>query len=159
MAGLSTSKSSLANIYDISPPVAGHVYDGKSDAVSPHSKDIDYQTDMSQLSVYWEGFYDPHSVIKCYRVYIGTCSGCYDIINEQVVGAHTCKYFNPAIASHIDFGYVNTLILKVKLRPKLNKKRILLSQIGLECINSLTLIFQMRPNATEEHTRECNRSS
>ncbi|CAC5375033.1 unnamed protein product [Mytilus coruscus] len=74
-AHLSTTKSSWAYIYDMSPPTAGHVYDGSNNTPESTTKDIDYQMDMTQLYVYWEGFHDPHSVIKHYSVHIGTCSG------------------------------------------------------------------------------------
>jgi hypothetical protein len=53
---------------------------------------MDYQTDMTQLSVYWEGFHDPHSAIKYYNVHIGKCPGCDDVVAQQYVGIHTGKY-------------------------------------------------------------------
>ncbi|CAC5401969.1 unnamed protein product [Mytilus coruscus] len=85
-AGLNTIASSWAYIFDMSPPVAGHVYDGIKDT-SP--SDIDYQTDMSSISVHWEGFHDPHTVIKIYFVHIGTCSGCNNVMEQQYIGAHS----------------------------------------------------------------------
>ena len=83
-----TTASSWAYVYDMSPPVAGHVYDGHPGTLPSHVKDIDYQTDMSSLSVYWEGFYDAHTVIKHYSVQVGTCSGCTDVMKQQYIGIH-----------------------------------------------------------------------
>ncbi|XP_076075248.1 uncharacterized protein LOC143046131 isoform X2 [Mytilus galloprovincialis] len=88
-AHLSTVKSSWAYIYDMSPPTAGHVYDGSSNTTESPTKDIDYQRDMTHLSVYWEGFHDPHSVIKYFNVHIGTCPGCNDVMPEHTVGINT----------------------------------------------------------------------
>ena len=85
---LMTTASSWAYVYDMSPPVAGHVYDGNPGTLPSHVKDIDYQTDMSSLSVYWEGFYDAHTVIKHYSVHVGTCSGCTDVMKQQYIGIH-----------------------------------------------------------------------
>ena len=89
---MSAAKSSWAYTHDISPPSNGHIYDVKLDTVSTHSKDIDYQTEMTQLSVSWEGFHDPHSVIKYYNVHIGKCPGCNDVIVQQYVGIHTGNF-------------------------------------------------------------------
>jgi hypothetical protein len=47
---------------------------------------------MTQLSVYWEGFHDPHSAIKYYNVHIGKCPGCDDVVTQQYVGIHTGNY-------------------------------------------------------------------
>ena len=88
---MSTTKSSWAYIHDISPPLAGHVYDGRLDTSISH-KDVDYQTSITELTIHWEGFHDPHSVIKHYNVHIGTCSGCDDVIEQQYVGTHSGKY-------------------------------------------------------------------
>lgn len=79
-------------MHERSPPYAGHVYDRALSTASGNSKDIDYQTDMTQLSVSWEGFHDPHSVIKYYNVHIGKCSGCDDVVTQQYVGIHTGNY-------------------------------------------------------------------
>ncbi|CAG2198380.1 unnamed protein product [Mytilus edulis] len=88
-AHLSVGKSTLAYIYDITPPSTGYVYDGRKDTSTTEKKDIDYQTDMTQLSFFWEGFNDPHSIIKYYSVHIGTCPGCNDVMTQQTVGIHT----------------------------------------------------------------------
>ncbi|XP_052095905.1 uncharacterized protein LOC127731087 [Mytilus californianus] len=85
-AGLMTIASSWAYIFDMSPPVAGHVYDGINDT-SP--SDIDYQTDMSSINVHWEGFHDPHTVIRNYFVHIGTCSGCNNVMEQLYIGTHS----------------------------------------------------------------------
>ena len=77
----------------------------KLDTVSTHSKDIDYQTEMTQLSVSWEGFHDPHSVIKYYNVHIGKCPGCNDVIVQQYVGIHTGNF------AYIERPYVRDTIL------------------------------------------------
>ncbi|CAC5375358.1 unnamed protein product [Mytilus coruscus] len=92
-AKLSTTRSSWAYIYDISPPTAGHVYDGRNDNIISSTKDIDFQTNMTHLFLHWEGFHDPHSVIKYYSVQIGTCSGCNDVMEQQTVGVHTVRIF------------------------------------------------------------------
>ncbi|XP_076113981.1 uncharacterized protein LOC143082265 [Mytilus galloprovincialis] len=85
-ANLISTASSWAYIYDMSPPVAGHVYDGSVEAALSYMKDRDYQTDVKTLSAYWEGFHDPHSTIKSYYVSIGTCPECEDLLVNQDIG-------------------------------------------------------------------------
>ncbi|XP_061193435.1 uncharacterized protein LOC133201664 [Saccostrea echinata] len=83
-AHLMSVATSWAYTVDLSPPTKGHVLD-----ISPtgNSKmDIDFQTDMSILKVYWEGFYEPHSSIKEYFITVGTCLHCDDVIGYQSVG-------------------------------------------------------------------------
>ncbi|XP_061181031.1 uncharacterized protein LOC133189645 [Saccostrea echinata] len=95
-AGLMSSATSWAYSVDLSPPVAGHIYDGVPG--SNHS-DIDFQTDMSSLNVYWEGFHDPHSAIKEYYVSVGTCPACSDVIGRQALGI-----VNSFKLDHVHFG-------------------------------------------------------
>ncbi|XP_071151404.1 uncharacterized protein, partial [Mytilus edulis] len=85
-ANLISTASSWAYVYDMSPPVAGHVYDGSKKTATSYMKDIDYQTDVKTLSAYWEGFHDPHSTIKAYFVSIGTCQECEDVLVNQDIG-------------------------------------------------------------------------
>ncbi|XP_061176007.1 uncharacterized protein LOC133184958 [Saccostrea echinata] len=83
-ARLVSLATSWAYIVDLSPPVEGYVFE-----LSPSGKnkvDIDYQTDMSKLKIYWEGFHDPHSSIKEIFITVGTCSRCDDVIGRQSVG-------------------------------------------------------------------------
>ncbi|CAC5407073.1 unnamed protein product [Mytilus coruscus] len=85
-ANLISTASSWAYIYDMSPPVAGHAYDGSRESAASYMKDIDYQTDVKTLSAYWEGFHDLHSTIKAYYVSIGTCPECEDVLVNQDIG-------------------------------------------------------------------------
>ncbi|KAL5006990.1 hypothetical protein ScPMuIL_015796 [Solemya velum] len=85
-AGLSSLATSWAFVLDTSPPVSGHVYDGKVDDLDPGQSDVDYQTDMNSLYARWEGFHDAHSAIKEYYVSIGTCPHCEDILTAQPIG-------------------------------------------------------------------------
>ncbi|XP_062576068.1 uncharacterized protein LOC134237945 [Saccostrea cucullata] len=83
-ARLVTSATSWAYTVDFSPPSEGYVLE-----LSPsgNSKlDIDYQTDINKLMIFWEGFYDPHSSIKEFFVTVGTCRRCDDVIRRQSVG-------------------------------------------------------------------------
>nr|XP_034314147.1 uncharacterized protein LOC105348718 isoform X1 [Crassostrea gigas] len=82
-AGLMSLATSWAYIVDLSPPIAGHIYDG---VPGSELADIDFQTDMSALNVYWEGFHDPHSAIKEYYISVGTCQSCDDVIGRQAIG-------------------------------------------------------------------------
>ena len=82
-AGLMSMATSWAYNVDLSPPVAGHIYDGVPGSVLA---DIDFQTDMSALNVYWEGFHDAHSAIKEYYISVGTCPGCDDVLGRQAIG-------------------------------------------------------------------------
>lgn len=92
-AGLISSASSWAYVYDMSPPVPGHVYDGSPDKVPSYMKDIDYQTDTKTLSSYWEGFHDPHSTINTYYVSVGTCIKCEDVLTNQDIGISNSKNY------------------------------------------------------------------
>lgn len=77
----------------MSPPVAGHVYDGSQDTATSYMTDIDYQTDVKTLSAFWGGFHDPHSTIKAYYVSIGTCPECEDVLVNQDIGISKSKYY------------------------------------------------------------------
>ncbi|XP_077866322.1 uncharacterized protein LOC144354078 [Saccoglossus kowalevskii] len=81
-ASLSTSSTSWGIIVDSSPPVAGVVYDGEPDSVY----DEDYQIHIDHLSVWWEGFHDPHTEIVGYSWKVGSCVNCDDILEKQDVG-------------------------------------------------------------------------
>ena len=71
---------------DASPPVAGHVYDGKRTEGTGKHKDVDYVSDMEVIHAYWEGFHDPHTPIREYLVRVGSCERCGDIMSQQPVG-------------------------------------------------------------------------
>ncbi|XP_062606252.1 uncharacterized protein LOC134268062, partial [Saccostrea cucullata] len=83
-AVLMSLATSWAITVDLSPPIQGQVLE-----ISPsgsNAVDIDYQTDMSRLTVVWTGFDDPHSSIKDFSVAVGTCPSCDDVIGYQNVG-------------------------------------------------------------------------
>ncbi|KAL3841826.1 hypothetical protein ACJMK2_019925 [Sinanodonta woodiana] len=85
--GLSSLATSWAYIVEASPPIAGHVYDGNSSLADQLGiKDLDFQTDLKNLTVRWEGFYDPHSAVTSYYISVGTCPQCEDILTEQNIG-------------------------------------------------------------------------
>ena len=88
--------TSWAYTVDLSPPVAGHIYDGVPGSVLA---DIDFQTDMSALTVYWEGFHDPHSAIKEYYISVGTCPSCDDVLGRQAIGIVSSLRLD-----HVHFG-------------------------------------------------------
>ncbi|KAK3101903.1 hypothetical protein FSP39_007221, partial [Pinctada imbricata] len=97
-AGLMSLATSWAFVVDTTPPIGGHVYDGKS--TNPVTrKDVDFQTDMSTLDVYWEGFHDPHTPIKEYFISVGTCPQCENVLGNQAVGI-----VYELSLSHIHFG-------------------------------------------------------
>ena len=75
-----------ALVVDTSPPIAGHVYDGRRKDGQPGRLDADFQTDVSYIASYWKGFYDPHSTIKAYYTSLGSCAECEDIMVNQDVG-------------------------------------------------------------------------
>ncbi|XP_078334035.1 uncharacterized protein LOC111124258 [Crassostrea virginica] len=95
-AGLMSMATSWAYTVDLSPPVAGHIYDGVPGSVLA---DIDFQTDMSALTVYWEGFHDPHSAIKEYYISVGTCPSCDDVLGRQAIGIVSSLRLD-----HVHFG-------------------------------------------------------
>jgi hypothetical protein len=80
---LVATASSWAYIFDMSPPIAGHVYDGSPEQALSYMKDVDYQTDIRTLSSFWEGFHDPHSTIKTYYVSVGSCPDCEDVLTVE----------------------------------------------------------------------------
>ncbi|KAK3581574.1 hypothetical protein CHS0354_031921 [Potamilus streckersoni] len=85
--GLSSLATSWAYIVEASPPIMGHVYDGNSSLADQLGvKDLDFQTDLKNLTVRWEGFYDPHSSITSYYISVGRCPQCEDIMTEQKIG-------------------------------------------------------------------------
>ena len=77
---------SWALVVDTSAPVAGHVYDGRRKDAKPGRRDADFQTDVSYIACFWEGFHDPHSTIKEYYISLGTCNVCEDLIEHQAIG-------------------------------------------------------------------------
>ncbi|XP_078658232.1 uncharacterized protein LOC144903715, partial [Branchiostoma floridae x Branchiostoma belcheri] len=81
-AGLVTTASSYGFVVEASPPLPGFVHDGGQ-------QDIDYQHDLSTISVTWGGFHEPHTDIAEYSWMVGTCSGCDDVMEEQHVGLMT----------------------------------------------------------------------
>ncbi|XP_052082956.1 uncharacterized protein LOC127720416 [Mytilus californianus] len=85
-ANLVTTASSWAYIYDKSPPVAGQVFDGISSSYIDNNQDIDFQTDTTRIGAHWEEFYDPHTSVKVYKIAIGTCPGCDDVLQTHDVG-------------------------------------------------------------------------
>ncbi|VDI13269.1 Hypothetical predicted protein, partial [Mytilus galloprovincialis] len=85
-AHLMISKSSLSYRVDQSAPIAGYVYDGYRQNATDSMRDIDYQVESKILYSYWEGFHDPHSVIKMYYISIGTCPHCQNVLHEVAVG-------------------------------------------------------------------------
>jgi hypothetical protein len=95
--------TSWAYSVDFTPPLKGHVFDLQPNGSS--KRDIDFQTDMSKLLVFWEGFFDPHSAIKEYTVSIGTCPECGDVIAEQTVGMATGIYKNNHTLYIMDKGF------------------------------------------------------
>ncbi|KAK3581570.1 hypothetical protein CHS0354_031918 [Potamilus streckersoni] len=85
--GLSSLATSWAYIVEASPPIVGHVYDGNSSLADQLGvKDLDFQTNLKNLTVRWEGFYDPHSAITSYYISVGRCPQCEDIMTEQMIG-------------------------------------------------------------------------
>lgn len=85
-ANLVTTASSWAYIYDKSPPEAGQVFDGISSSYIDDNQDTDFQTDTTRIGAHWEEFYDPHTSVKIYKVAIGTCPGCDDVLQTHDVG-------------------------------------------------------------------------
>ncbi|XP_076086914.1 uncharacterized protein LOC143057491 [Mytilus galloprovincialis] len=85
-ANLVTTSSSWGYIYDQSPPEVGQVFDGFLQEDKLNSIDIDFQIDSTQLGAYWKEFYDPHTTIKTYRINVGTCVGCDDVLQAHDVG-------------------------------------------------------------------------
>ena len=111
--------SSWAYSVDTSPPIAGHVYDGASSNPTAR-KDIDFQTDMSALKAFWEGFHDPHTSIKEFYVSVGTCPECEDVIARQAVGIVYGKYvINEYVESQISYllmvGWLVVFLINVDL--------------------------------------------
>ncbi|XP_052082402.1 uncharacterized protein LOC127720030 [Mytilus californianus] len=85
-ANLVITASSWGYIYDQSPPEVGQVFDGFLQEDKMNSIDIDFQIDSTQLGAYWKEFYDPHTTIKTYKIAVGTCVGCDDVLQEHDVG-------------------------------------------------------------------------
>ncbi|VDI80173.1 Hypothetical predicted protein [Mytilus galloprovincialis] len=85
-AHLINSASSLSYKVDQTAPIDGHVYDGCRQNATDLMKDIDYQVDSKTLFSHWEGFSDPHSIVKMYYISIGTCPRCQNVLQEVAVG-------------------------------------------------------------------------
>ncbi|XP_063408929.1 uncharacterized protein LOC134692410 [Mytilus trossulus] len=85
-ANLVTTASSWAYIYDKTPPEVGQVFDGFLHDIKLTKKDIDFQTNSDKLGAHWEKFYDPHTTIKTYKIAIGTCAGCDDVLQTHDIG-------------------------------------------------------------------------
>ena len=75
---------SLPLFIDVTPPVfTGRIYDGPKPTSDPFFTDIDYQTDLTTLSVHWEpgSFKDDESNILAngYSIAVGTAAGRSDV--------------------------------------------------------------------------------
>ncbi|MDP7453220.1 MAG: hypothetical protein QGE95_13235, partial [Arenicellales bacterium] len=66
--------------YDLTPPVAGSVYDGAGEG------DDDWTNSTTDLSAHWSGFSDLTSGIVAYHYAIGTTSGGSDVVSWTDVG-------------------------------------------------------------------------
>lgn len=62
------------------------MFDGTQHDIKSNKKDIDFQRETTQLGAHWEEFYDPHTTIKTYKIAIGTCVGCDDVLQTHDVG-------------------------------------------------------------------------
>lgn len=85
-ANLVSTASSWAYIYDKSPPESGQVFDGILSSSTDKKQDIDFQIYTTRIDAYWGKFYDPHTTVKVYKVAIGTCPGCDDVLKTHDVG-------------------------------------------------------------------------
>ena len=83
--GLSTLATSWGFVVDMTPPVPGNVFDGPRQK-DGRPQDIDAQTYSCHMDAHWDGFYEPHSVIKEYFISIGTCPNCQNVVSRQAVG-------------------------------------------------------------------------
>ena len=104
-AGLFITASSWAFTVDTSPPITGYVNDGKRKQ-DGSAKDIDYQTERSELSAHWGGFSDPHTPIKEFILSIGTTRGGTDVIIAQSVGVVNGKNYQMC---QVRFNYISLL--------------------------------------------------
>jgi len=68
---------------DTTPPVTGHVWDGRG--LSDH----DYSSDNRTVSAWWRGFSDDESYIDHYDWCVGTAPGKQDVVTCRDVGLHT----------------------------------------------------------------------
>ncbi|KAK2183533.1 hypothetical protein NP493_308g03123 [Ridgeia piscesae] len=82
-AGLFRSAYSDGFKVDVSPPVTGHVWDGRS------LTDQDYSSDNLTVSAWWRGFSDDESYIDHYEWCVGTEPGKDDVVTCRDVGLHT----------------------------------------------------------------------
>ncbi|KAI0220739.1 hypothetical protein LSAT2_027792 [Lamellibrachia satsuma] len=71
---------------DLSPPVAGYVYDVISGIPGV---DIDYSTNLNELSASWSAFADPESPVVTYTLSVGKCPTCEDVLSQQNNGHMT----------------------------------------------------------------------
>ncbi|XP_076085163.1 uncharacterized protein LOC143055975 isoform X1 [Mytilus galloprovincialis] len=85
-ANLVTTASSWGYIYDKTPPEVGQVFDGFLPDIGMKRKDIDFQINSDKLGAHWEKFYDPHTTIKTYKIAVGTCTGCDDVLQTHDIG-------------------------------------------------------------------------
>ncbi|XP_063408922.1 uncharacterized protein LOC134692402 [Mytilus trossulus] len=104
-ANLVTTASSWGYIYDTTPPEDGQVFDGFLHDTEMTRKDIDFQTNSDQLGAHWEKFYDPHTTIKTYKIAIGTCTGCDDVLQTHDIGLiHGIAKFFKFVLKGINFA-------------------------------------------------------
>nr|XP_006820035.1 PREDICTED: uncharacterized protein LOC102804825 [Saccoglossus kowalevskii] len=75
-AGMCTSASSDGVTSDISPPIAGMVFDG------PSGKDWQYQASRKRLAAHWYNFHDYHSKLSHYEWRAGVTRGGDDIVSS-----------------------------------------------------------------------------
>ncbi|KAK3801475.1 hypothetical protein RRG08_010055 [Elysia crispata] len=100
-AGLYNISISKPIVVSVNGPTAGTVFDGSSSGRSSTSQDDDYKSSVgSPLEAYWQWFYSPYSPVVYYKVSLGSCSGCDDVVKDRYVGLRTEIIYDDVEISH-----------------------------------------------------------
>ena len=67
-------------------PLSGHVFDGPPPDSGATPADLDFVTSPADVIVFWTGFSTALAPVTSYRVRLGRCSGCDDVVADFDIG-------------------------------------------------------------------------
>ncbi|KAL8561571.1 hypothetical protein ACOMHN_024807 [Nucella lapillus] len=106
--GMETVATSKPVAVMTTSPTLGSVLDGPAPASGATAADVDFVTSPDDVIAFWSGFSTPLNPVTSYRVSLGTCAGCVDVIADFDIGLAQEVTWNHAPLRH-DIRYYTTV--------------------------------------------------